>query len=432
MPAHQLQQLFADRQAQACSAIAPRHRGAALDEGIEQGGLDLRADAGTGVRDGEAHGLVGAFDLDPQMSGVGELDRVAHQVQQHLAQAGRVALDAGRHVGQDVDDHLEILFAGTRRHHLRHVLDHVGQYEIQRFELHLAGFDLREIQQVVDHRQQAVGRPVYDRGHAALLAVEVRLQQQFGHCRHAVHRRADLVAHHGQEVGFGAAAGLGLQAGRGQFVDQALIVEAQADRLGQDALGVAARQRDHQDVDGGHRRQQLIFAKARQAAGNDEAGHHRHGVAHHRREIGRQAGQRGGGQAGQDGGDEQGMDGIFGREGEDAEDHPHHAGGGQAGRQDHAPAPGFLALPLPAAIGDDAPIAHAHGGDIDRQPDPYPMTGRVLHAEAGEQRDNAAQQIGGRHVASQGRNLLGMYLLFERHGAICHPNPRSRRPGHFV
>ena len=37
-----------------------------------------------------------------------------------------------------------------------------------------------------------------------LLRVEVGLGQQFGHAEHAVHRRADLVAHIGQEFRLGA------------------------------------------------------------------------------------------------------------------------------------------------------------------------------------------------------------------------------------
>ena len=41
--------------------------------------------------------------------------------------------------------------------------------------------------------------------------VELGLGEQLGHAEHAVHRRADLVAHIGEEFGFGAVGGFGLE-----------------------------------------------------------------------------------------------------------------------------------------------------------------------------------------------------------------------------
>ena len=68
-------------------------------------------------------------------------------------------------------------------------------------------------------------------GEPALLVVERRVEQQVGHAEHAVHRRADLVAHVGQE--------LGLQAGRRERVvarDHELLLGAAAlDELAEEA-----------------------------------------------------------------------------------------------------------------------------------------------------------------------------------------------------
>ena len=47
-------------------------------------------------------------------------------------------------------------------------------------------------------------------GEAPLRRVEVRIQQQLGHAQHAVHRRAQLVAHARDEVALGAAENLQL------------------------------------------------------------------------------------------------------------------------------------------------------------------------------------------------------------------------------
>ena len=49
-------------------------------------------------------------------------------------------------------------------------------------------------------------------GISALLGAQLGFEQQARHAEHAVHRRADLVAHRGEEAGFGTAGGLRLVA----------------------------------------------------------------------------------------------------------------------------------------------------------------------------------------------------------------------------
>ncbi len=43
-----------------------------------------------------------------------------------------------------------------------------------------------------------------DLGEGLLLGVELGADQQLGHAEHAVHRRPDLMAHIGEELGLGA------------------------------------------------------------------------------------------------------------------------------------------------------------------------------------------------------------------------------------
>ena len=67
-------------------------------------------------------------------------------------------------------------------------------------DLQLPGLDLREVEDVVEGGQQPFGRELHVVGVVALLGVEVGVEQQLGHPDDPVHRRADLVAHVGQEL----------------------------------------------------------------------------------------------------------------------------------------------------------------------------------------------------------------------------------------
>ncbi len=66
----------------------------------------------------------------------------------------------------------------------------------------MAGFDLRDVEDVVDQRDHLSARSGYLLSALALLVGEVCVEQELVHAEHAVHRRADLVAHVGQERGF--------------------------------------------------------------------------------------------------------------------------------------------------------------------------------------------------------------------------------------
>jgi len=87
-PAHQLDELLADRQAEAGSAIAARRRAVCLDEAGEQRIAHLGRDADAGVGDLDAQ-LDGAArqramrDAEGDRPQMGELDRVGDQIEQH-------------------------------------------------------------------------------------------------------------------------------------------------------------------------------------------------------------------------------------------------------------------------------------------------------------------------------------------------------------
>ena len=98
-------------------------------------------------------------------------------------------------------------------HQVERRLHAIAQVEGLRLDVHAPGFDLREVEDVVDDGQQRVAA-VADGGRVvALLVVERRVEQQPAHADDRVHRRADLVAHGRQEGALGFVGGLGRGAG---------------------------------------------------------------------------------------------------------------------------------------------------------------------------------------------------------------------------
>ena len=73
-----------------------------------------------------------------------------------------------------------------------------------RFQVELAGLDLRKIENFLDQRQQSFARRLCRLGISELLRRQRRIEQQIGHAEHAVKRCADLVADHCQETRLGA------------------------------------------------------------------------------------------------------------------------------------------------------------------------------------------------------------------------------------
>ena len=87
-----------------------------------------------------------------------------------------------------------------RRQRARQRSQLVAQREVVRVEGHAAGFDFREIEDVVDHHQQPLGRR-RDRAQAvALVVVAAGVQRYRRHAQNPVHGGADLVAHVRQEL----------------------------------------------------------------------------------------------------------------------------------------------------------------------------------------------------------------------------------------
>ena len=103
LAAHQGRQLPAYGKAQTGAAVFARRERVGLAEGIEDMGLRLLRNADAGIDDFEAQQSVPADGPDPHddFSGVRELDGVADEVDQHLAQAHGVATHGSGYVEFD-------------------------------------------------------------------------------------------------------------------------------------------------------------------------------------------------------------------------------------------------------------------------------------------------------------------------------------------
>jgi hypothetical protein len=245
--AHQLGQPLADRQAQAGAAVLARGGRVDLRERLEQPRQVLGRDADAGIlhREADTASLVHrlAVHRHEDLALVRELDGVGQQVDEDLAHARGVAHQRlGRAVLDQVGQ-VQVLLQRARRHQVERVLHAAAQVEGLLLDLELADVGLRVVEDVVDDLQQRLAAGADGAGEVALVLRHRRVQQQRGHADHRIERRADLVAHVGQEQALGARRGLGLRLGALQR--QRLVValghvghgaEVAADR----AVGLAA------------------------------------------------------------------------------------------------------------------------------------------------------------------------------------------------
>jgi hypothetical protein len=214
LAAEQDGQLAADGQPEAGAAVATAAGPVALLEGLEHDGPQLVADADAGVVDVEGHDLGLAQPVgervpvhvggDPQadLALVGELDRVGEEVLEDLLQPSGVGVELVV-AGVELDVQRQALV----RRHLLEPLDDRGDRVLDADrgggDVHPAGLDLGQVEDVVDQVEQVVARPVDRLGELALLVVEHLgvVGEHAGEDQHAVERRPQLVGHVGEELG---------------------------------------------------------------------------------------------------------------------------------------------------------------------------------------------------------------------------------------
>ncbi len=211
------------------AAVLLGDRGVGLGERLEHA-LELRlghADPGVFDRDGQpVAGVVAhAPGRERDLAVVAELAGVGQQIHQHLAQLGLVRLH-GADVGRAVNLETVAVAVDQRTHRGRDVLDQRGNVERLDEQFGAPGFDLGQIEDVVDQRQQVLaGRAdlVQVGDHALVTGVLGLFDQHLAVADDRVERCPQLVAHVGQELALGAARGLGLAARAQQLAD--VVVE---------------------------------------------------------------------------------------------------------------------------------------------------------------------------------------------------------------
>ncbi len=225
LSAHQLDKGATDRQSQARAAEPAGDGGVGLAEALEQmfGSRLVKSDAGVLHLENQGAGLarlvrIGHLDLDPHFALGGELHRIGEQVRQHLLDPDVVADEVAS--GACVADHREAepLFLGLDAEDLHHRIELGPEVEGARFDLQPAGLDLGKVEHVRDQPLQRHARAFDQRDHLALGRRQIGLGQGGHHPDHAIQRRADLVAHVGEEVALGAVGGFGHIAGGRQFL----------------------------------------------------------------------------------------------------------------------------------------------------------------------------------------------------------------------
>ena len=161
---------------------------------------------------------------------LGELVGVARQVEQRLAKAGLVGVDRAE-VRPAIDDNPIAVLRRHRLDRLGHVLDQRRQRERFEMKLHAPRLDLGEVENVVDQREQVPARAEHAIERLDVLLQRLRvLPQHLGDADDGVERRAQLVAHVGEELRLVLTCDFELAALLLDFVEQSRVLDRQ-DRL---------------------------------------------------------------------------------------------------------------------------------------------------------------------------------------------------------
>ncbi len=208
---HRLDQTAADRQTQAGAAKAPL---------IRHVGLDKRIEDRLQVAPGDAHTRVDDFKADRcwrrwldlgarphaqvDAAALSEFDRVADQVQQHLAQSHLIGNDADGQAIVPIKAELQPLALRARGEQPQRRGNELTQRYRLTLDLEFAGSDLGEIEHVVDDRKQRLARRRGGLQQVLLAGGERRAIEQFECAEQPIHRRAQFVAHVGEKPLLGA------------------------------------------------------------------------------------------------------------------------------------------------------------------------------------------------------------------------------------
>ncbi len=217
---HEADKLARDRKPEPRALEAARVRAVALLETVENRRPAVRGHAWPGVDHREPrHAHCAALDRNADAALIGEFDRVAGEVGEDLAQAQAITANEARRAGAERAGDLDAFALGARREQFDHALSEPTQIDRLHDEIEAAGFDLGQIEDFVDQRDECAPRAADRFDIACVFEIERGLPQQVGHAENAADRGADLVAHRGQKARFGLARRLRPVARAGRFLE---------------------------------------------------------------------------------------------------------------------------------------------------------------------------------------------------------------------
>ena len=219
--AHPFGEAFGNHQPEAGAAVLARRRAVGLFKRAEQPAQRFGRDADAGILHFEAHqrvrfALVQRQGTQRHRAALGELDGVRRIVEQGLLQTHRIAAQRVRKRA-NLDLEFKPLVLGRLGDERGDVVHQAVDRHRCAFEKELAGFDLGQIENVVDDRQQMLAGGVDLVQPFALRRRNAAAAQQGGHAEDGVHRRANLVAHVGEKGALGDVGRFGGQLGLRQF-----------------------------------------------------------------------------------------------------------------------------------------------------------------------------------------------------------------------
>ena len=144
-----------------------------------------------------------------------EFHRIGEEIEDHLADPGLVADESARQARIDRGADLKALRDRVAAHDREAIVDERCRSEGVTVELDPARLDLREIENVVHDGEQGRAGQARHLGMASQVGRKTaRSREEVGESDDGVERRADLVAHRGQEFGLRRARSFRMKAGR--------------------------------------------------------------------------------------------------------------------------------------------------------------------------------------------------------------------------
>ena len=185
-----------------CSFVLAAWSGIDLVEFLEDLFQVRLGDADPGIGDRDLDGVLRAHGIDRHGPVFGcELDRVGDEVQQHLLQLAAV----GQHLAGAIDlgQQRDVLLRDQRLDRLADLVDSFCDRHEAEAQLHLTGFDLGEVEDIVDQSEQvlAAGEDLAQESlprRVVELAL-ARVREELGESDDRVQRGAELMAHVGEE-----------------------------------------------------------------------------------------------------------------------------------------------------------------------------------------------------------------------------------------